>query len=339
VSIPIRHALEEGLVEKAEPIRKIAPTALVTGATGFIGSHLVRALCDRGYRVKIYSRHEYQDDPRFRVREEDWICGELTDGEKFKLACKGVEIVFHLAGAAHSGSKDSNEVFRTNVAGSQSILEASIAGSVRTLIFFSSILAAQNEKSLYAESKKRAEGLFLTNPAYPGSNTKVIVLRPAGVYGPGMRGNIRTFIRMIRRGLLFNFSDVNGTFPLVSINDLCLVAIDAAEREWTNPYPEIFSVTDSEKYTPCRLQSAVCQCLNRKNTWLRVPQSMLLVGAFLAQAVNDLGLIRNQLGLSLYRNLYGKRTFNAIDRAFDYPLPPTTSLESEMHRIIDSIDL
>ena len=170
------------------------PVALVTGATGFIGSHLVSKLHNEGYAVRVYSRQACRRNTRLRVDPEDWISAELSDEDELASACEGVDVVFHTASIAHSFA-DAEEIFAVNVLGSQSVYSAAVDSDARAFVFFSSILAADPEQSDYAKSKWSAEQAVLKaielNPS-----TDVLILRPANVYGAGMRGNIRTFIKI-----------------------------------------------------------------------------------------------------------------------------------------------
>ncbi len=311
------------------------PTALVTGATGFIGTHLVNKLQDEGYVVRVYSRQAYGEDPRLQVSSKDWITAELSDTESLLSACDGVDIIFHAAGIAHSKA-NVDDLITVNVTGLQSVYSAAVAANVRKFVFFSSILASQPEHSAYAESKWSAEELLITSNE-SNSGTQVVILRPANVYGAGMKGNILTFIRMANSRFIPALPLLKNTFPLISVTDLCDVAIGATQDKTPMRSVEIYVVTDGEQYTPNRIESAVYGCSNRLRPKLKMPLLLFYVAAGIAQIVDLLGVKKNHLGLNLYRNLIGTRQVADCSGVPSYDFVPTATLETEMSNIIHSL--
>ena len=111
----------------------------VTGATGFIGTHLVRALLQKGESIRIFCRPS-SDVSTFNDRNLEIWRGELLDGEGLKKAMKGCDRVFHLAAYARNWAKDPRTFYEVNVEGLKNILEASLKGSVQKVVFTSSSL-------------------------------------------------------------------------------------------------------------------------------------------------------------------------------------------------------
>ena len=173
---------------------------LVTGASGFLGQHLVRTLIDRGAEVVALLRNpEAGGWPRFRSREPDragrvtLLRGDLLDEAAVIRAAAGAEIVFHLAGRGGGGGS-----FRTftdaNVIGTCNVLAACTAQAVARLLFVSTAAvygtkarAALDEShprrghSIYAASKIGAEALVT---AYAETGAWAATLRPSNIYGP-----------------------------------------------------------------------------------------------------------------------------------------------------------
>ncbi len=313
------------------------PIALVTGATGFIGVHLVNKLQDDGYVVRVYSRHAYREDLRIQVSPKDWITAELSDKDSLLSACHGVDAIFHAAGIAHSKAKP-DDLIAVNVTGLQSVYSAAVLAKVQKFVFFSSILANQPAHSAYAESKWSAEQLLITSNK-SNSDTKVVILRPASVYGAGMQGNILTFIRMANSKFFPALPRLENTFPLISVTDLCDVAVGATRENPLARSVEIYVVTDGEQYTPSRIESAVYGCTDRLRPKLRMPLILLYLAAGCAQIVDVLGIKKNQLGLNLYRNLIGTRQRFDHPDASAYDFVPTATLETEMSNIIHSLGM
>jgi dihydroflavonol-4-reductase len=101
-------------------------TALVTGGTGYIGSYLVAALVERGYRVRILDVAA----PRSELPNTDYICGSILDHDTVRHASNGVDVVFHLAAIAHLWSADADDFDRINRRGTDVVLAAAQAAKV-----------------------------------------------------------------------------------------------------------------------------------------------------------------------------------------------------------------
>src|SRR5687767_14512027 len=93
-------------------------TTLVTGATGFIGSHVARALAKRGDELRLLTRRKSQTDLLSDLEFERAI-GDVTDRRAVRRAMNGVERVFHIAGRTSLRAQDRQAVWDTNVRGTR----------------------------------------------------------------------------------------------------------------------------------------------------------------------------------------------------------------------------
>lgn len=315
-----------------------SPTALVTGATGFIGSHLVVKLREAGYTVKVYSRHPYRDISGASIDKANWIVGDLDNEEALAAACQEVDVVFHVAGLAHSGHCKLDEILKVNLLGTQKFYNASVVGKVKRFVYFSSILASDPDSSYYAKSKHAAEQ-FLLSCVSENKQTQLAILRPANVYGPRMRGNIKLFISLAHKRILPALPRLTNTFPLVSVQELCDNAIAIADLGFQIHEPHIYKITDGELYTPNRVEDAVYACQERRRPWLRFPKAAFYLASLAAQLANIIGIKKSKIGLRLYENLVGTREPAKEDALKGPILAPTVTLESEMQKIINELDV
>lgn len=184
---------------------------LVTGGTGFLGRHLVPTLCRAGYEVRVLARRPQAHPWLQRYPQVSVIQGDVQDVDSINKAMEGCRYVVHAAGFFRFWGDDL--LFeRTNVGGTQNMLDAAIRAQVERFIYVSTIAVIgqplpdrivdeshpAHPMDAYQRSKLRAETLV--------SNTKAvdtIVLRPGAFYGPhGHYAFNRLFFRDPMRGII-----------------------------------------------------------------------------------------------------------------------------------------
>jgi nucleoside-diphosphate-sugar epimerase len=165
---------------------------LVTGATGFLGGHLVEKLLSEGYEVRALARRT-SNVARLRELGVEIVFGDLTEPETLGPATKGVDAVVHLAAYyTFFGKKELYEL--VNVKGTQWLAEAALNNGVTRFVYCSSTEAIGpvknppgdensplNPQFEYGRSKARAEGV-VKNLAARG--LRYTIVRPTGIYGP-----------------------------------------------------------------------------------------------------------------------------------------------------------
>jgi dihydroflavonol-4-reductase len=171
--------------------------ALVTGAAGFIGSNVVRALLDAGHEVRAL--HLPGEDTRnLRGLDVERVAGDVTDPASLGRACRGRDVVFHLAAIFALWTNDVGRMRRVNVGGTRDVLAAARAAGVRRVVFTSSIarfggqgLATRATEASpfalgptgdrYAQSKADAHEIAVA----AAREQDVVVVAPCGPLGPG----------------------------------------------------------------------------------------------------------------------------------------------------------
>jgi dTDP-glucose 4,6-dehydratase len=194
--------------------------ALVTGAAGFIGSHLVEALAGRGARVRAFVRYNSRSDAGFLAElppaaadAVEIVRGDITDGAAVAEAMAGIDSVFHLAAVVSVAYsfRHPRETVSVNVMGTLNILEAARTTRPRRIVHSSSSEVYGTARTVpigedhplqaqspYAASKVAAEKLCESfHRAY---GVPVVVLRPFNTYGP--RQSPRAVIPAIARQVL-----------------------------------------------------------------------------------------------------------------------------------------
>ena len=112
--------------------------AFVTGATGFVGSHVARVLaeCGADLRLLVRSSSDLRNIQELRAEQ---VTGDLRDAPSLKKAISGCEVVFHVAADYRLWVRDPQEMYRSNVEGTRAILEAARESGVRRVVYTSSV--------------------------------------------------------------------------------------------------------------------------------------------------------------------------------------------------------
>jgi dihydroflavonol-4-reductase len=112
--------------------------ALVTGATGFVGSRVARALCERGYQVRALVRVG-SDRRNLRQLPVELATGDLNDPPSLAGALTGCEALFHVAADYRLGVADPRSLYRSNVDGTRNVLEAAQRAGIKRIVYTSSV--------------------------------------------------------------------------------------------------------------------------------------------------------------------------------------------------------
>jgi len=205
---------------------------LVTGGTGFIGSHLVERLIAEGRAVRCLVRRTsvVRDVPAAAER----VTGDLRTGAGLAEALSGVDTVIHLAGVTKA--RIPADFSRGNAEATANLLEA--AGKVRRFVHVSSLAAAgpgspdrpsieadeANPVSEYGRSKLAGEQLVRRSPL----GGRSVIVRPPVVYGPRDR-DVFQMIRAVSRGWMLQIGSAPRRFSLIYVGDLVNGLIAAAD--------------------------------------------------------------------------------------------------------------
>jgi len=193
------------------------PTLALTGATGFVGGHLLRLAREAGHEVRALTRGARLAEPGIA-----WIEGALDRPEALAELCAGADAVIHVAGLINAPDRAGFEA--VNVGGTARLIDAARGAGVRRFLFVSSLAAREPELSDYGWSKARAEQVVAA------SSLDWTIVRPPAVYGPGDRETLELF-RMARRGLVA--LPPRGRFSIIHVEDLCRLFLALLDRSET----------------------------------------------------------------------------------------------------------
>jgi dihydroflavonol-4-reductase len=217
--------------------------ALVTGAAGFIGSHVVRALLDEGHEVRAL--HLPSDDLRnLRGLEVERIAGDVTDREGLVKAMRGCDWVFHLAAIYALWERVPGRMHRVNVEGTANVLSAAREVGVRRVVHTSSIARFGGQGPGRRATEESAFALGPTGDVY--SRTKrdahelavaaakggqdVVIVAPTGPIGPGDVGPTPTGRLLLACTALPVVTVTESYTNFADVRDIAMGHVLAAEK-------------------------------------------------------------------------------------------------------------
>ena len=260
---------------------------MVTGATGFIGSHLAEALVQRGVQVRCLLREE-SDRRWLKGLPIEIASGNCCDKPSLKEAVKGVDHVFHLAGVTKAVKKET--YFEINGLGTENLIHACLENNphLKRFIYVSSQAAAgpcrnggkKKESdpcepvSAYGQSKRMGEELALPH----SHELPLLILRPSAVYGPRDK-DIYALFKCLSRRIKPCLSGPDQHLSLCYVGDIVQGILLAAEVEGQSG--EIFFLSDGCDYRMEEIGDTFAQAMETTALRIRLPKSLICgIGSF-----------------------------------------------------------
>lgn len=247
--------------------------ALVTGASGFIGSHLVEALVPRDWRVRCLVRKTSR--LKWIPTDDVTLINGAIDapGEDLDRAVRGVSVVFHLAGL--TSATDDSQYTVVNVDGTRNIVDAMQRSAPDALLVFCSSLSAGgpargrrpvNETdepapiSAYGRSKLAAEEVVTS------SDIQYLIVRPPAVYGP-RDADILAAFKLALRGAALRVAPAGQRLSMVHAADLARGLVCAAEGEGRG----LYYMTDGMIHTYESITEQISRAVGKRVKVIGVP--------------------------------------------------------------------
>ena len=265
-------------------------TILVTGANGFVGKPLCRALLEQGQAVRAAVRGANRQVENC----ETVAVGELNGQTDWTNALPGIKVVIHLAARVHVMNDTSTDALaefrRVNVEGTLHLARQAVEAGVQRFIFISSI-KVNGEGTLlghpyttddllapvdpYGISKREAEDA-LRQLAFD-TGLEVVIIRPPLIYGSGVKANFLSMIRLLDKGIPLPLGAIDNQRSLVALDNLIDLIITCIHHPAAAN--QTFLVSDGEDLSTPQLLQRSAAALGKKARLLPVPVFLLAWGA------------------------------------------------------------
>jgi UDP-glucose 4-epimerase len=301
---------------------------LITGANGFIGSHLCRELSNRGIRFRATARNSNINN------YADFVSCDLETAESLYQLIDGCEVVIHLAGRAHVTNNDSWEKYQVaNEFVTQRLANAAAQSGTARFVYLSSIKvngesnesgqpfrSSDNPVPLdnYGRSKLAAE--LILQEICNASTMEYVIIRPVLVYGKGVKANFSALISAVKRGLPLPIAGVKNTRSMIGINNL----IDLIVNICTNPKAanQTFLASDGNDISTPALVQLIAKSLNRPARIFPFPTSILRLLASVIGRSSAIDKLTGSLSVDI------SHTMNSLN------WQPPFSIESEIAKAV-----
>ena len=251
---------------------------LVTGATGFAGSHLAKRLLQDGHDVRILVRPG-RDVSELELLGAETTVGDLTDRDSVNRAMAGIDTVYHIAALFRKAGLPDSDYWDVNYHGSVNLFQAALARGVTRFVHCSTVgvlghienppadeSRPYNVENIYQVTKCEAEKAVLA--FHKDRGLPVTVVRPAGIYGPGDRRWLKLFKPIAGRRFVMLGSG-ETLIHLVFISDLVDAFVLAANN--ANAVGRVYIAAGERYVTLNELTSTIAKTVGVSDSFLHIP--------------------------------------------------------------------
>ena len=310
---------------------------MVTGATGFTGGHLARALRARGHDVVVLVRDKAKAEP-LRQLGMELVEGNVVRKGDILRAVEGCEVVYHIAALYREARHADESYSKVNVEGARNVFEACAERSVGRLVHCSTVgvhgnvVAPADENApfapldVYQESKLQGELLVQKFIAQGGRAT---VFRPVGIHGPGDTRFLKLF-KAINNGSFRMIGSGNVMYHMTYIDDLVAGIILCGEHPAA--LGQTYILCGPGYTTLTELAQAVAVAVGRPLPRGHVPLWPVKVAAHICEALCRPLNIEPPLHMRRLEFFINDRGFTAVKAARELGFAPKVSLAEGLAR-------
>ncbi|MGZ4940289.1 MAG: NAD-dependent epimerase/dehydratase family protein [Halobacteriota archaeon] len=268
---------------------------LVTGAAGFIGSHVVDALVERGNNVRALVRPGGDMSYLRTLRDVEIVRGDLTDTGSLKSAVQDVQQIYNVA--AKTGPWGVEEAYRAvNVQGLADLIHLAMDAGVERIVHTSSVTVyghhlrdiVTEDHPIHAEnnpySRSKIAGELLISQLVQEHGAPVVVVRPAWVYGPRDVASFCRFVNLVEHGKSFLIGPGNNSVPVVYVGDVAQGFIKAGDAG-NKVIGRAYNIADDRRVTQAEYLNTIADALQAPHVSRKFPLSALYLAGRTAEVV------------------------------------------------------
>lgn len=276
--------------------------ALVTGATGFIGSHLVERLQKQGYQVRALAR-ETSDLSFLQTTEAEIVFGDIRYLNSLRSAAKNVDIIFHAAAKVTPGWGSWQEFYADTVQGTENVLLAGINAGVQRFLHLStgSIYGKACEGNTPANESTLSQMEFCPDRYYDWSKLQAdqlvidfstqgkiesTIIRPGAVYGPRDRLFADRVYRHLSYPILVWPGRANPLYSILFVTDVADFAISVATKD--QAVGQIYNIAPDKDVGLRDFANTMMQAMGKQKPQISIPYSVGYVFCLLAEQWSEL---------------------------------------------------
>ena len=249
------------------PSSEHPPCIALTGASGFVGTHILQQLLDNGYHVKALQHHsKISDHTNLTV-----IKGSLSDPSSLNMLVKNTVSIIHCGGSVASKNKEG--FFEANTKGTENIVKAAQYEGVKSFLYISSLAARTPQISPYAASKLAGEKILQTSTIESWD-----IIRPPAVYGPGDT-QILPLMQLLRNRVGILNGGRQARVSVIYAEDLARAVLCWLASDTNKRHNKVYEIDDGQEngYSWQDLLDEAASAMNIRPFYM-VPPRFLLNG-------------------------------------------------------------
>lgn len=292
--------------------------AFVTGATGFAGGHLCKALAQAGHKITALVRNASKN-AALRDLGVSPVVGDIRDKRSFARSLDNVDVVYHLAAAFREARLSEQDYTDINVGGTRNVVEAAAEAMVKRFVHCSTVgvhgdtgQSPADEQRPFSPpedsyNRSKIEGELLARELFERLRVPGVVVRPSAGYGPGDLRYLKLF-KSVKRGRFIMIGSGKTLYNLAYIDDLCEGIILSGERPEAPGH--VFILGADRNTTLNEFVEAVARAVNGRLRNLRLPLQPVMIAGVVCEKICR--------PLRLEPPLHPRRVgFFSVNRAFD----------------------
>jgi uncharacterized protein YbjT (DUF2867 family) len=294
---------------------------LITGATGYVGSHLVARLAAQGERTRCLVRDRNRAVATLPIEHVELVVGETVTPSTLEPAVRGIDTIVHTAFlTADRKPSTANAYERTNVYGTQNLINAAKAAGVKRIIEVSGLGTKPDKPGSYMQGRYLSEKMLID------SGLDWTIIRPSVLFGPGS-SFIKGLTELLRTSPVVPLIGGGKTlFQPIYVEDVVTVLTKIlAEPERTNH--KIYTIGGPEYYSFTQIFDVLLKAMHIHRPKVYAPLPLVGLGAAVMEAVLPKPpLTRAAMALFSFDNITDK---NSVERDFGFQPTSFTQYTSE----------